>query len=704
MNTKPGILLKIAGWISVILMFIGSFFKLMFWPGANLAITLGALIFMGIYLPSWFVTLWKEGERKSFLFFKAFALFISALFYLFKLQLWPGSAVITTAWVYFMLCSAFPTALVLLFKYGKKSHYYFNLIVVFIFCGSLVIGWMSRASRGTNDSMNDFARSTKKIENSIVTIQQRNAQLYTAFNKLDSLNLNSFHLKALALKNFADSTFLYVKKLQSFLIAKAENITTQQADTFSILHVRDKASLNSHGILCGNELNLNKGKYSGKELKSKIDIFRDSVVEYTESENKEFIKSGINLSTEPVINDHGVPTDWVVENFCNENLTMVLTTLITLQFEIKNAESSVLGDLLNSASKSAGGNVAVLINDLGQQIEKQKREKEIGLLEKDKELFDLRLSEKNMEIEKQNQTIAWFVFFMTLVVFMVFFIVKSNLTRKKTNKLLSAQKVEIELKNKEITDSINYAKRIQEAILPPIEEIQKAFPDSFILFQPKDVVSGDFFGFFESGNKKIILAADCTGHGVPGALMSMVGNEQLTKIIQERNITKPSFILDELHSGVRSALKQDSIYNDTRDGMDIALLSIEYSDSTNQNCIVEYSGANRPFWKIFSGVLTETKADKQPIGGLNADYRKAFTNHSFTLQKGHCIYLFSDGYADQFGGEKGKKFMLKNLERLLLEISALPMIDQKKQLAKRFADWRSNQEQVDDVLIIGIRI
>lgn len=191
-------------------------FKLMFWPGANLAITLGALIFMGIYLPSWFVTLWKEGERKSFLFFKAFALFISALFYLFKLLLWPGSAVITTAWVYFMLCSAFPTALVLLFKYGKKSHYYFNLIVVFIFCVSLIIGWMSRASRGTNDSMNDFARSTKKIENSIVTIQQRNAQLYTAFNKLDSLNLNSFHLKALALKNFADSTFLYVKKLQSF--------------------------------------------------------------------------------------------------------------------------------------------------------------------------------------------------------------------------------------------------------------------------------------------------------------------------------------------------------------------------------------------------------------------------------------------------------------------------------------------------------
>ena len=271
--------------------------------------------------------------------------------------------------------------------------------------------------------------------------------------------------------------------------------------------------------------------------------------------------------------------------------------------------------------------------------------------------------------------------------------------RKKANYELQAQKQIIETKNKEITDSINYAKRIQQAILPPTDVIHSAFKDSFVLYQPKDVVSGDFYGFFRKEDHIIIAVADCTGHGVPGAFMSMIGNEQLSKIIIEKGITRPSDILNELHSGVRRALKQDNVSGESRDGMDIALCKIYLKEKK-----LEYAGANRPLWIIRNKELIETKANKQPIGGLETDNRKPFTNHEIKLEEKDCIYLFTDGYADQFGGDKGKKLMVKNFERHLSEINSESMEKQQALIYEKFSGWKGEHEQVDDVLVIGIKI
>lgn len=263
---------------------------------------------------------------------------------------------------------------------------------------------------------------------------------------------------------------------------------------------------------------------------------------------------------------------------------------------------------------------------------------------------------------------------------------------------LEKQKVDLQEAYTGIQDSIQYSQRIQNAILPTSEEIKRLVPESFVLFFPRDIVSGDFYWFAEKNNLKFIACVDCTGHGVPGALMSMIGNTLLNQIIIEKNITAPDEILNHLHTGVRHALKQD-VGGDTRDGMDLSLIVIDENKSQ-----LVYSGANRNLWIIRGGKLIETKANKFPIAGRQQEDERRFTAHPIALQKDDVIYMTTDGYADQFGGEKGKKFMVKQLTRLILEVHQKPMTEQRQILEQRFLAWKQNHEQVDDVLIIGIRV
>jgi ligand-binding sensor domain-containing protein/serine phosphatase RsbU (regulator of sigma subunit) len=264
------------------------------------------------------------------------------------------------------------------------------------------------------------------------------------------------------------------------------------------------------------------------------------------------------------------------------------------------------------------------------------------------------------------------------------------------------QKEEIQNKNVEITDSIKYAKNIQEALLPSLSESERSLKDCFILYLPKDIVSGDFFWHSDHNNIQFIAAADCTGHGVPGAFMSIVGNNLLNEIINQRNIAKPGEILLELHKGVKVALNPSHTESERRDGMDIALCAI-HKDSGK----LEYSGANRPLWifrKDKNHELEIIKANKFPIGGLEFEEKRVYIDHTIDVKKGDTIYMFSDGFADQFGGPRGKKFMLSNMQKLLLQNARNPMDVQKKNITEAFKAWKNSVEQIDDVLVIGIRI
>jgi serine phosphatase RsbU (regulator of sigma subunit)/ligand-binding sensor domain-containing protein len=272
------------------------------------------------------------------------------------------------------------------------------------------------------------------------------------------------------------------------------------------------------------------------------------------------------------------------------------------------------------------------------------------------------------------------------------------------------QKDEIALQKQEITDSINYAQRIQQAILPPYEGIKKAFPESFVLFKPKDIVSGDFYWFHlasgqpQHGEVAYIASADCTGHGVPGAFMSMIGVEKLNEAVKNNNL--PGDILKQTNRAIKTTLHQSGSDNESRDGMDIALLNYDFHSGK-----IKYSGANRPLWIIRAGhkEIEEIKATKCAIAGFT-DIDQEFENHEVELKAGDTLYIFSDGYADQFGGHNGKKLMTKKFKDVLISIQNLTMPEQEIYLDKFIEDWKKPvetpgkyYEQVDDILVIGIR-
>ncbi len=333
---------------------------------------------------------------------------------------------------------------------------------------------------------------------------------------------------------------------------------------------------------------------------------------------------------------------------------------------------------------------------------------------------EIKLKQGELEKKRQNQR-TWFLGgILALAVLFAIFIFNRFMITKKQRDIIEEQKSMVEFqkavveeqkakvdeayeqleeKNTEILDSINYAKRIQTAILPPNKLVKQYLADSFILYKPKDIVAGDFYWMEPQKDRVLFAAADCTGHGVPGAMVSVVCNNGLNRATREFGLTDPGQILDKAREIVIAEFEKSE--EEVKDGMDIALCSL-------QGNMLQYAGANNPLWIIRkdSSEVEEIKANKQPIGKY-AD-PKPYTTHSVELQKGDTIYIFSDGYADQFGGEKGKKFKAANFKRLLLSIQSETIERQKELIDKAFEDWKDAGgqpiEQLDDVCVIGLRV
>ena len=288
-----------------------------------------------------------------------------------------------------------------------------------------------------------------------------------------------------------------------------------------------------------------------------------------------------------------------------------------------------------------------------------------------------------------------------------------NLTLRDLNSTLKKQKDEISAnntkleglnkelgkKNNQIQQSIIYASKIQEAILPSQKAITYNFPDSFIFYRPRDIVSGDFYWFSEKEGKQIIAAVDCTGHSVPGAFMSMIGNTLLNEIVNEKNILHPANILDKLHEGIVKTLNQGGD-NDPKDGMDITLCAIDKANNE-----IEIAAANHSVFLITNTNLQEIEGDIFSIGDEMLQNREVqFTNHTIVLEENASLYLMSDGYQDQFGGKRNGKFMKSKLKKLLIDSQNIDLKEQGKLVAKTFDDWKAETRQVDDVLLIGLKI
>ena len=262
-------------------------------------------------------------------------------------------------------------------------------------------------------------------------------------------------------------------------------------------------------------------------------------------------------------------------------------------------------------------------------------------------------------------------------------------------------------KNKEITDSIQYAKRIQQALITPEEVLKKNIPKSFVFFQPKDIVSGDFYWVAELSTTKeneqneklcVFSVADCTGHGVPGAFMSLIGIKILNQSIKEKDINSPAEALDFVNNQVFDTVNKHTDENNiVRDGMDAVLFAINLNTLS-----LSFAGANNALYIVRDNDIIELKGDKQPIGSYSNQNK--FTNVQFQLQKNDVVYASTDGFPDQFGGEDGKKLKSKRFKEKLIECSSLPIEEQKNELQKYFNAWKGNLEQLDDICVLGIKI
>lgn len=391
-----------------------------------------------------------------------------------------------------------------------------------------------------------------------------------------------------------------------------------------------------------------------------------------------------------------------------EQLTEKNSELAEMELEMRQQR-----DMIAQQGKEMQQQKSVL-----QQQESEINQKETLISERDNQIKanEERIAIQLEAIQKQKIVIGAAVVALFLLLGLAYFIYVNYRNKKKANKLLeeknekiTAQRDEIEkqkdiaemqrdqiaYQKKHITDSIQYAKRIQRAILPSLELFSDEI-DHFVLYKPRDIVSGDFYWVDKVDNKQIIIAADCTGHGVPGAFMSMLGVSLLNEIILNRGITKPADILNNLRSMIIESLNQEHANSVVKDGMDMTVTVVDFDKN-----MLYYSGANNPLYHIRDGELTQYKADKMPVA--IHERMEAFNMVEISLEKGDTFYTFSDGYVDQFGGLKQKKFLAKNFRKVLLDVQNLDMIDQGVKLDEIFEEYRSEVEQVDDVVVIGVK-
>lgn len=365
------------------------------------------------------------------------------------------------------------------------------------------------------------------------------------------------------------------------------------------------------------------------------------------------------------------------------------------------------------------------ISDMQTKYESEKKEKEIEILNQNKILSSLKNAQQKEKLESQRYIIYGSIIVIIVVISLLFFLLRLFFQKQASNKklkeqnieilqqkeeivtqrdeieaqrdLVTKQKNEIEIIHEEVTSSIRYAHLIQDALLPSKEQLQECFSEYFLLFIPRDIVSGDFFWSTKIKNHTIFCVADCTGHGVPGGFMSMLGISFLNEIIRKDEIIHPAEILNQLREHMISSLKQKGDISGQKDGLDIALCVIN-----NDTLEMKFSGAYNPCYVVRQNELIEIKGDRMPI----AFYQRmdSFSQKEFQLKKGDYIYLFSDGFIDQFGGDSRKKFMTNKFKNTLLGICTLKATDQQKELERIYLEWKKDYNQVDDITILGIKV
>lgn len=491
-------------------------------------------------------------------------------------------------------------------------------------------------------------------------------------------------LLLVSISTFAKEQDVLIRKKADFIIQVASSINYPDMDSLTTYKI---------GILGQNsKINSLYKEFQNSKYQLKI---HEKPVEYFKFRNAKKVKPVdliyIEGDSKIRINElnkqlSGHPYFIVTENF-PFGMSM-------LNFAI-NKDDELFFEIQESIFKSKGAKIDKGLLSSTNRVDsledwQQKLNAAILVIKKQENAIDLQQEEivkKTSTINSQYQTIVISIIFLLITIGLLFLLLRINSQKKKVLNVL-------EQKSKEIIDSIQYAKKIQTTILPSQDKFKEQFKEFFILYKPKSIVSGDFYWLVTEKEKVFFSVADCTGHGVPGAFISLLCSNALTKSVKELYISQPGKILDKTVELLEERFSND---NEIKDGMDLALCSIDFGSNK-----LEYAGANNPLYYIRKGKLEEIKSNRQPIGAYSE--RNSFTNHTLDIEKGDCIYIFSDGYVDQFGGLNNKKFKCKSFRKLLLDIHEKPMEEQKQILDDTFEEWKGQLEQVDDVCIMGLKI
>jgi serine phosphatase RsbU (regulator of sigma subunit) len=415
-------------------------------------------------------------------------------------------------------------------------------------------------------------------------------------------------------------------------------------------------------------------------------------------DGQEEVETEVNI-TKTYVNEEGetIITEEPIDESKSKTLVVLSKSKIN---DISNWESLTEDDLSKRAKE---------ISTAWDQLEKDKlvavteedflmiQAREQLLIAAEKELAAAKsfISEQDAKLSAQKRYTYALLGLLLILGGFIFVLIRSIIQKKKTN-------AELATKNKKIMTSIQYAERIQKSVLLKDEEIKAILPSAFVYYQPLDVVSGDFYWFSEVNGKALFAAVDCTGHGVPGAFMSLIGNTLMNQIVNEKNIHEPAKILKSLHEGIVKALSQETDEDAAQDGMDMSICSIDKISGT-----VTFSGAMNPAYLILNNEFKELSANHRGIGGVMRRKRKrkiTFEEQSIQMNKGDMVYLFSDGYMDQFGGKDKEKFNIRRFKELILDIHQKPSEEQKSAIGEAINKWKGNHQQVDDMLVIGVKI
>ncbi len=741
-HSKPSRALTVITWISAILVLLGEFFKVNHYPGASPMLILGSFCFLLFYLPLYSIESWRFKTSlltKIALIIQVLILFLIGTAFLFKLMHWPGSGPLYILSNLILIVVILPFGLYHLVKAGRSSLISFHSVFLVIYFFLLYVGSLTGSGSG-KISIDAVQMQGVNTEQALQAATSRNQQFYATLNSVSKNQNKVLFDKIIKLKIFTDSSIAYIHNLQSLLLSQADNIPIAVADTLSSIYIQSTNNMDiPTKILIGNEYDLNKGWYSAFKLKTVIHAYRDSLLNMVQTQNRTIIEEGFNLKTDNYTDAEGEPLKWEMANFYHKPFLYIFNTLTNIRYEIKNAEYQVLTDIVNSGNSELNSALFSQITDLNTKYDAFKKQQQITRLQSENDKSMELLNNKDSELSHSQQIIIYFLLSTLLFIVLLFFIIRSNYLRKQSNKKLKEQKQVIETqktiveeKQREILDSIEYALRIQTAILPPPRIVKQYLENSFILYLPKDIVAGDFYWMEQvppshpegemtipgntmhkefasnisspsgrSGGAILFAACDCTGHGVPGAMVSVVCHNALNRAVREFGLTKPSEILDKTDELVieNFSTSEELI----KDGMDVSLCALNLETKE-----LQWAGANNPLWIVRNTQqsnfeLIETKADKQPIG-MNED-SKPFTNHTLILTSGDTIYLFTDGFADQFGGDTGdKKLTRKRFKELLLSIQNYDMQQQGEELKKFLENYRRTVEQIDDILVIGVRV